>query len=106
MKGWMPAMLPGLAPVGLHKVYGEQDGTNSTWRKAVFIVRREAAAADGAKAPAAVWGRKSHKDNVQSRFNQARGQRRGSALHFPRVSVRPSSITGFCIAAPADKTTR
>lgn len=54
--GYIAGPDSGWAPVGLHKVYGEEDGTNSTWCKAVFIVPWEAAAAEGAKAPAAVWG--------------------------------------------------
>lgn len=35
---------------------GEEDGTNSKRRKAVFIVRLDAAADEGVKVPAAVWG--------------------------------------------------
>lgn len=102
MKGSMRAILQGLAPVGLHKVYGEEDGANSTRCKALFIVRWEAAAAEGVKANAAVWGCEesptkimyNHVRALQSSQRSAERKRSpsGCAPACLRPSVPPSVV--------------
>lgn len=100
MNGSVPAVLQGLAPVGLHKVYGEEDGTNSTWCKAVFIVRCEAAAAEGVKAPAAVWGCEESPTKITSnpvralQSSQRSAERKRSPISgcAPACLPRPSLV--------------
>lgn len=114
MKQSVPVILSGLASVGLIKVYGEEQKTNSQGWFSLFPEMREL---PNQLRRLRLCGdvlvlqlKKSRSDNAQStdsstRFNQARGHGGEETVSIFWACPCGSSISRVCISSPVDKTT-